>query len=279
MTPIDFEKKFKAHILAWSEKNLTGDEEEDEVEQRELEEYGRWLDTPKSWLNGKTPKGYFEAVKDANTAVKLFAEYMFAGISVPALLINRMIEMKEEVYPALLFVLKSEEIEGKEALHMKAKIISLITEMKKPHPYELYIGWIQAAKEKSELPEEAAEALAGVGIEHKELVIGAYRNAESVYAAECFVDILSNYPGDARIVDIAIDCFVASRDKKAFYANCLGKLNDAGALQYLYEALDDPELSYYDYTAVKYAIEELGGFVDIDRDFTGDPDFEKLKNL
>jgi len=279
MTPIDFEKKFKAHLLAWSEKNLTGEEEEDEAEQRELEEYERWLNAPKSWLDGQSPRGYFEALKDVGEAIKLFAEYAFAGMNIPALLINRVIEMKEEVYPALLFVLGSGDVAGRAAAGMKAKIVSLITEMEKPHPYGLYIGWIRDSKEKNELSEAAAEALAEADAEQKEHLLDAYQNAGSIYAAECFADILSNYPGDPRIVDLVIDRFVASPDKKAFYANCLGKLGDAGALQYLYEALEDPELGYYDYAAVKYAIEELGGFVDIDRDFTGDPDFEKLKNL
>jgi HEAT repeat protein len=279
MTPIDFDEKFKKHLHAWAHENLTGEENEDEIEEKELAEYESWTGTPQDWLDGRTPKEYFDGIADANTAIKLFAQYAMGGIGIPPLLITRMIEMKEEVYPALLFVLRSEDVENAPTRKLKAKIIELITEMEKPHPYDLYIRWITESKKENELTEEAAYALLEAGEGQKEPLLEACRNTGSGYAGECLMDILSNFLGDGRIVEFTVDRFLTTPDRRAFYANCLGKLGDPEALQYLYEALADEDLGYYDYTAIKYAIEELGGIVELDRDFSGDPDYEKLKDL
>ncbi len=42
--------------------------------------------------------------------------------------------------------------------------------------------------------------------------------------------------------------------------------------------LTNEDTVYYDYMAIKNALEELGGEVTIDRDFSGDSDYEELKN-
>lgn len=280
MIVIDFNKEFKKYIKAWKEAHLTGKETEEEAEELELEEYTRWLDFPQTFLDGRSVNAYFADIGDANEAVKLLAAYIMAGLGSPEPLDNRLVEQKEAVYPLLLYILETlNEGDAHAIMHLKIKIMSLITEMEKPHPYALYIRWIAQSSEKSEMTEEAADLLSEAPQEQKAALIQAYLQAQSEYAADCFIDILSNFPGDPYIVELTAEEFMNTRTKKAFYAHCLGKLGDDSVLPNLYEALEDRELSYFDYTAVKYAIEELGGSLDIERDFEGDDDYEKLKDL
>lgn len=280
MKPIDFVNEFKNYIRQWSLENLIGNETDEAAEEKQLEEYENWLAAPKDWLQGKSPVSYFDDMQDPNEIVKLLAEYVVGGIAVPEPLDNRLIEMKETVYPLFIYILEEfNEGEGQAIEHLKVKIINLLTEMDKPHPYGLYIDWISSAVLKSDLTEEAANALSEGGEAQKTELIKAYQASDIEYASDCFIDILSNYPGDPYIVEMILDQFEKTDTKKAFYANCLGKLGDPDALQSLYDALNDRELSYFDYTAIKYAIEELGGGIEIDRDFSGDEDYEKLTKL
>ena len=66
-------------------------------------------------------------------------------------------------------------------------------------------------------------------------------------------------------------------DAKAFYAQCLAKTSDDMALPALMEASDLPQISYFDYTAIRDAIEELGGELDHEREFSGDKDYTALQ--
>jgi HEAT repeat protein len=276
---IDFNAEFEKHLRAWKKARLSGDETEDVIEELELEEYARWLHMPLDILEGRTVEDYFADIQDANEAVKLLAATIMGGLGSPEPLDNRLIEMKEAVYPLFVYILETLDEGDEHGIgHLKIKIMSLITEMDMPHPFSLYIGWIAKSKEQSELTEEAAELLSQAPAEQKIPLLQSFLHAQSEYAADCFIDILSNFPGDPYIVELTIEEFVNTRTKKAFYANCLGKLGDDSALTSLYEALEDREMGYFDYTAVKHAIEELGGSLDIERDFEGDDDYEKLKD-
>ena len=49
-----------------------------------------------------------------------------------------------------------------------------------------------------------------------------------------------------------------------------GKIGNPQALPALEEALRRDNIRYYDYVAIRNALEALGGQVDIERDFSGD---------
>ena len=90
---------------------------------------------------------------------------------------------------------------------------------------------------------------------------------------------MSDLPYDERTYNYVLERFLYGDRLKAFYASCLGKLGNSDALPYLEQALKDEGLMYYDYISIRDALEELGGEVNIERDFTGDSDYESLKNL
>lgn len=114
---------------------------------------------------------------------------------------------------------------------------------------------------------------------YTEELIAAYEKAKNDYVSDCLLDILCDVSFDERVYQFAIEKFLYSDGCRAFYASCLGKLGNPDAMQYLEEALREDDTGYYDYIAIKNAIEELGGEVTIDRDFSGDRDYECLKHL
>ena len=70
-------------------------------------------------------------------------------------------------------------------------------------------------------------------------------------------------------------CFFSNSHR---VGRCFIDRGNAEAVSHLEEALRNDDTVYYDYMAIKNALEELGGEVTIERDFSGDCDYEALKN-
>ena len=145
--------------------------------------------------------------------------------------------------------------------------------------YAYYIDVVEKAAGPSEFSEACTEELRNAGQAFTDSVIKAYEAAQTSYAKDCFLDILADMPFDERAYEYALEKFLYSETNKAFYASCLGKMGSEKALPYLEDALRQDGIEYYDYVSIKNAVEELGGEVMIDRDFSGDQDYESLINM
>lgn len=271
---IDFEDKFSHYLSDYIKEN--------ELEEGELNDdfaevlYFDWMDEPKDWLDGKSPNAYFDSF-DASALIEHLGNYVFADYSLPAPLLNRIEELKEKTYPYLLSLLKN--YEGEKSGELKAVIVQLIGEMGLAHPYDYYIEVIAGACETDDFPEACVQELKNTGSAYKEKIIAAFEAAQNSYSSDCFLDILSDLPYDERTYNYVLERFLYGDRQKAFFASCLGKLGNDKALPYLEEALREEGLMYYDYVSIRDAVEELGGEVSIELDFTGDSDYESLKNM
>lgn len=270
---IDFEGKFAAYLHEYAKKKELNDDDLDNIAP---ELYLKWLDTPKKWLEEKTPVEHFKSYK-APELIEQLGGYIMSGITLPGPLLNQIADTKKDTYPYLINLLKN--YEGEKSCKLKQIIIRLIEEMDLPHPYDYYIEVISAAEDKDDFVESAAEELKNNSDMYTEELIAAYEKAKNDYVSDCLLDILCDISFDERVYQFAIEKFLYSDGCRAFYASCLGKLGNPDAMQYLEEALRDDDTGYYDYLAIKNAIEELGGEITIDRDFSGDRDYECLKHL
>jgi hypothetical protein len=271
--PIDFEKKFSEYLNEYTFENDIDDEKLDEIVP---ELYLAWLDAPQDWLDGKTPKQYFRVLSAAEL-IEMLGRYIFSNVTLPGPLLNRIADTKQETYPFLISLLK--EYTGEKSDEIKKTVVRLIEEMDLARPYTLYIGVVASSSEQNDYAEACADELKNAGEDLLEDVIAAYETAGSAYAADCFLDILTDMPYDERVYVFALEKFLYSDTQRAFYAVCLGKLGNEKAAPYLEEALKSEEMTYYDYVAIKNALEELGREIDIERDFSGDKDYESLKNM
>ncbi|MGI5849000.1 MAG: hypothetical protein ACOX8Q_02860 [Christensenellales bacterium] len=270
---IDFEDKFSEFLTEYKRSNAIDDEE---LEEKAPNFYLEWLNTPKDWLSGMSPNSYFKAF-DVAKLIEIFGKYMLSNITLPGVLLNNITDKKEQTYPLLLSLLKN--YEGEKSDEIKTVIVRLFGEMDMPHPYRHYINIIAESNEISTFSEACAQELKNSGAEQLENVIAAYEAADNSYPSDCFLDILTDLPYDERTYNFALEKFLYSGNKKAFYASCLGKIGNDKALPYLEEALKSEDIAYFDYMSIKNALEELGGEVNIDRDFTGDKDYDSLINM
>ena len=121
-----------------------------------------------------------------------------------------------------------------------------------------------------------AESLETMGYAVVEPILGALDHATQT-GRDIFADILSNYPGDDRIFDLLMERFTGSEDRIALFASYLAKFGDDRALPALEKAARDERINYLDFVELSSAIEALGGERPAEREFSGDPYYESLK--
>lgn len=265
---IDFEQKFRDYI-----ENYTANLNEDEIEKLLPQLYLEWADTPASWLLGATPNSYFSKM-DPTQLVKLFGEYLIEGSNVPGQLLNSIVDKEQSTYPLLVNLLINYDGEGSDDL--KNEIVRLLSEMGFKHPFDYYIGVIKSCERPNSFCETCAEMLKEAGEQYKAKILEALNSGCNRYAQDCFLDILASMPFCDKVFEHVLERFLLSEDGKAFYANLLGKLGNEKAVPYLLKALRLEEIGYYDYVAVCNALEALGKEIKIERDFSGDKDYDRL---
>lgn len=269
-TLINFEILFRDYLTEYRQKHVIAEDVLDEIVP---ELYLRWLEKPLDELDGKSPCGYFEDISGAEL-IMLLGQYFLSDMQIPGALMSHIADTKEHTFPFVYSLLQN--FEGERADEFKAILVQLIEEMEMPHPYEYYISVIAGSAESGDLSEACADALRSSGNAVKDMIVEAFENASGEYAEDCFLDVLVDLPYDERVYANVLDKFVCSGSKRAFYASCLGKLGNEKALPYLEEALRQDSLAYFEYISIKNALEELGGEVDLERDFAGDKDYDSL---
>ena len=99
-------------------------------------------------------------------------------------------------------------------------------------------------------------------------------------ALATYLDLLCNFPGDERIYEYTMGEFLKRPAQRAMFASFLGKLGDQRAIEPLRQAMSMDDINYLDYLEIANAIEMLGGEAgNRDRDFSGDPYYESLRQL
>jgi len=101
---------------------------EDELEELIDELTDRWINRPHQWLDNKTLSEYFSQFNSAEQLSGMFLKYLAASYEVPDVLIYKMIDKKEEVYPLLTFALKQFLNAGEDKENICINIISFFNE-------------------------------------------------------------------------------------------------------------------------------------------------------
>lgn len=275
MKCINFDRAFERYMAEWIKENSEKYKDDmDVIEDMMPDVYLEFLKKPADFLDGIAPQDYFEQFDNADMLVNWLCDYIAQGVPVPDLLLERVTALGDPAEKSLLALVARDDLP--EETQMTA--ISLLREMESKAPMQRYIDYIASLEEPSDKGDLCAEALMSMGESVVEPILAALSGAGQT-GRDIFADVLSNYPGDERIYELMIERFVTRDERRALFASYLAKLGDERAIPMLKEAAQSPDINYLDYVEVVNAIEALGGERPPEREFSGDPYYESLRQV
>lgn len=275
MKCINFDRAFERYMAEWMKENSEKYKDDmDVIEDMMPDVYLEFLKKPADFLDGIAPQDYFEQFDDADMLVSWLCDYIAQGVPVPDLLLERVTALGDPAEKSLLALVARDDLP--EETQMTA--ISLLREMESKAPMQRYVDYIASLEEPSDKGDLCAEALMSMGESVIEPILAALSGAGQT-GRDIFADVLSNYPGDERIYELMIERFVTRDERRALFASYLAKLGDERAIPMLKEAAQSPDINYLDYVEVVNAIEALGGERPPEREFSGDPYYESLRQV
>ena len=275
MKCINFDRAFERYMAEWIKENSEKYKDDmDVIEDMMPDVYLEFLKKPADFLDGVTPQDYFEQFDNADMLVNWLCDYIAQGVPVPDLLLERVTALGDPAEKSLLALIARDDLP--EETQMTA--ISLLREMESKAPMQRYIDYIASLEEPSDKGDLCAEALMSMGESVVEPILATLSGAGQT-GRDIFADVLSNYPGDERIYELMIERFVTRDERRALFASYLAKLGDERAIPMLKEAAQSPDINYLDYVEVVNAIEALGGERPPEREFSGDPYYESLRQV
>ena len=240
MPIINFDEHFADYTSAWMKEHQGEYATYDEMEADLPKVYMMFLNTRAAWLGSLTPGSYFTQFEDPKVLVDWMHEYCRQGVPVPDLLTEQITFVGKPCEKRLLELLKDPEA-GEEASM-------------------LAVGLLR------EMGETAVQPM-----------LQAVREANAA-GQEALLDVLSNYPGNEQIFQLAIRLFRDHPEKRALFAGYLARIGDPRALTELEEAAREKEMSYLTFIEIRNAIEELGGECP-EREFEEDPEYDALRGM
>ena len=275
MKCINFDRAFERYMAEWIKENSEKYKDDmDVIEDMMPDVYLEFLKKPADFLDGVAPQDYFEQFDNADMLVNWLCDYIAQGVPVPDLLLERVTALGNPAEKSLLALVARDDLP--EETQMTA--ISLLREMESKAPMQRYIDYIASLEEPSDKGDLCAEALMSMGESVGEPILAALSGAGQI-GRDIFADVLSNYPGDERIYELMIERFVTRDERRALIDSYLAKLGDERAIPMLKEAAQSPDINYLDYVEVVNAIEALGGERPPEREFSGDPYYESLRQV
>lgn len=275
MKCINFDRAFERYMAEWIKENSEKYKDDmDVIEDMMPDVYLEFLKKPADFLDGVAPQDYFEQFDNADMLVNWLCDYIAQGVPVPDLLLERVTALGNPAEKSLLALVARDDLP--EETQMTA--ISLLREMESKAPMQRYIDYIASLEEPSDKGDLCAEALMSMGESVVEPILTTLSGTGQT-GRDIFADVLSNYPGDERIYELMIERFVTRDERRALFASYLAKLGDERAIPMLKEAAQSPDINYLDYVEVVNAIEALGGERPPEREFSGDPYYESLRQV
>ena len=248
---IDFEQLYRAFIQPrLAQAQGLKDEEIEALSDQWYEEFNH---TPNTQLGGLTPCEYYT---------------QFDG---PTLLARALAQQDQDTAQAMFRLLE------RALPSVRGEMLELLCQMQ--YPPLLEVGFTKILEQTVEDEEKQlwVEAVQQFGAKAAEKALALMNTQVDEETEQILADILCQWPLEGAFERLSALFCQANPEHKAFYASCLGKLGDERAVEMLTKQLKDPKLDYYTYCAIRDAAEELGAWVELDREFAGDKDYEAIK--
>ena len=271
--PIDLEHLFH-HYFADHLQNV-GKLDEDAAGEMAEKLYAEWADAPCAALDGCSPRAWFARLDTPEALVEALTAYARADMEPPELLLDRFFDVGAICAAPLEALARN----AGESAALRAQALDLLNGLDEARAVRTAIDAVLAAQESDAFCELAAEILAGrVDADVADRLLDGY-DAAPDFARTLILEALCNFPGDARVYERMLEMLKNRPEQRADAARLLGRYGDARAIEPLKALLDLTDIGYYEYMEVRNAVEALGGEVESEREFYGDPDYEYLREL
>ena len=271
--PIDLEHLFHHYVADHLHK--AGKLDEDAAGEMAEKLYAEWADAPCAALDGCSPRAWFARLDTPEALVEALTAYARADMEPPELLLDRFFDVGA-VCAAPLEALARD---GGESAALRAQALDLLNGLDEARAVRVATDAVLAAQESDAFCELAAEILAGrVDADIADRLLDGY-DAAPDFARTLILEALCNFPSDARVYERMLEMLKNRPEQRADAARLLGRYGDARAIEPLKALLDLTDIGYYEYMEVRNAVEALGGEVENEREFYGDPDYEYLREL
>ena len=272
MKIIDFDRHFYEYAAKWvaAHPGLT----EQQIDESYNVMMREWVSQSADWLDGATPEHYFDAVRDPAELIDLICGYADQNINLPEPLYAHIVSMGERCDVQLAAIAADDT--KKEVL--RAEALGMLRDMNSRAADDALIRMVVTCEEVNELTDMAADILSDRAYDAADALLSAYPDAPAI-AQNMILDICVNAPGDERIFTYLVQKLRNDPEQRAMNAALLEKLGDERAIEPLKQMLSLFDLTYFDYLALRDAVESLGGDAGEERTFYGDPDYEALRNL
>lgn len=273
MACIDFDSRFTRFLRVWLDRFQDEYADIEQLEQQMPHLYRLFADSPAPWLDGRTPRNYFEEMQDPGQLVNLIGSYIDEGVPLPDLLLERIAGLGDIAERALIQTMQ--DTSAQEEARMVC--IRLLQELGSLSPMETYIAWQVQREDHDDLADFALESLEEMGEAAVPLMLEALETANDC-GREALLSVLSRYPGHPAVYEGLIRLFDALPERQAILAAYLGRLGDERAVPLLQARAMEEGLGYLDYIELRAAIEALGGEAP-ERQFEDDPEYEAMRGL
>ena len=271
--PIDLEHLFHHYVADHLHK--AGKLDEDAAGEMAEKLYAEWADAPCAALDGCSPRAWFARLDTPEALVETLTAYARADMEPPELLLDRFFDVGAICAAPLEALARN----AGESAALRAQALDLLNGLDEARAVRVATDAVLAAQESDAFCELAAEILASrVDADVAARLLDGY-DAAPDFARTLILETLCNFPGDARVYERMLEMLKNRPEQRADTARLLGRYGDARAIEPLKALLDLTDIGYYEYMEVRNAVEALGGEVESEREFYGDPDYEYLREL
>lgn len=264
---IDFHALYRAFLQRQAE-DFKGKKQE-ELDEIATQLYDTWLETPNEALFGKAPQHYFDDFAD-QALIDALLDYTDARMQLPDPLLDELVRRAQTTAPMLCALLDAPMDEKR-----TEAVLGLLNEMQYAPMLAPCLALVLGEREVQ--AEQAAQAMMPFGEQAAAMALRALMAQERPAVCDRLADIVSSCGPVEGARETLTELFQTRPDARAFYAHCLSKLGDPAVVDMLMDAMNEPNLSYYDYLALREAVEELGEVIDIERAFEADADYIHMK--
>ena len=271
--PIDLEHLFHHYVADHLHK--AGKLDEDAAGEMAEKLYAEWADAPCAALDGCSPRAWFARLDTPEALVETLTAYARADMEPPELLLDRFFDVGAICAAPLEALARN----AGESAALRAQALDLLNGLDEARAVRVATDAVLAAQESDAFCELAAEILASrVDADVAARLLDGY-DAAPDFARTLILEALCNFPSDARVYERMLEMLKNRPEQRADAARLLGRYGDARAIEPLKALLDLTDIGYYEYMEVRNAVEALGGEVENEREFYGDPDYEYLREL